>query len=166
MGPFEPVSVPVIKLTAQTGMVVCKQHRTQRPALLQSSAPELNKIAAQHRPTAPHLTNEEINAASLRNIINTGSLGAPQLPYKSNEQIVQLENSPYLYRRSVAAAADSSVNDASFSVPSAPPLQSEGGGGAAINSSASSHDDESCAADISEEENIYDTFEVQMACHR
>ena len=124
-GPFQSVSIPIIKLTAQTGMVVCSDH--------------------QNRANASEKDAEgDVDAVSIQNIINTGSLGRGM----TASGLRKYERSPYLHKRLTELQ------------PSAPPLESADGG------SEGDSAKKEASKETGDTDNHLAMFDVQMATHR
>lgn len=154
LGSFSRVTVPVIKLTAQTGMVMCAQHAAPAPA--PTPAP-LKPVKA--------MTPQEIDKASIENILGTGSLGVVQgkvdlLKRGHDETIIHLERSPYLHKRSEAVQPTAPAYDGAKSSSSSN-IEAQSGVTLAV-ATATSEDKTA----IPESSPKLETFEVHMARHR
>ncbi|KAF2351399.1 Glycine-rich domain-containing protein-like [Trinorchestia longiramus] len=146
MGPFEPVNVPVIKLTSQTGMSVCAEHLSNDNAAttVQPSAPQLGTLS-------PPQNLSSVDATSLQNLMNAGGLANPT-PHKESsdeENIVQLEGSPYLHKRRM---------DSKLSSPSQEQIKASGSASLGDQTATSSRPNSSTEEQA--------TFKVHMATHR
>lgn len=164
LGTFNPVSVPVIKLTAQTGMVVCGEHTKFTPSAPAFPEAQIVDTASLYDPEEEinkgPLTSAEIDQASIQNIINTGSLSdstSADVKPAIYQNIIQLEHSPYLHKRSEVVEL----------LPSAPPVEDEQGKPASLPSTQTSVT--SSVATVTNGETAkknFETFEVHMARHR
>ncbi|XP_018018909.1 uncharacterized protein LOC108675412 [Hyalella azteca] len=151
-GPFTPVQVPVIKLTAQTGMSVCSQHLSNNNTK-QPSAPPLESLSP------PQLMND-VDATSLQNLLNAAGLGDATSSAKSSteEQIVQLENSPYLHKKCMQVEAKNPTSELKKSSDEETLEADEIGDRSKLNDNPVLEDHPSVDG--------LETFDVHMATHR